>query len=76
MSDARDFDRDAEESKADAIIKGFTCEQRDAFDKIDSPTSKGDGGFYFVTGPGGTGKTRVAKVLSIVVVFVCVCACV
>jgi hypothetical protein len=64
VRDALDCDRDVEDDLARSYSDGFTTEQRVAFEKIDQATelNTGDGGFFFLTGPGGTGKSRVVKV--------------
>ncbi|RID62868.1 hypothetical protein BRARA_E01910 [Brassica rapa] len=42
----------------------MTCEQRKIYEEILSAVNKGDGGMFFVSGFGGTGKTFLWKLLS------------
>lgn len=69
MCDALEFDRDAETDKAEKLIVDFNVGQGEAFEEIDGAVASEAGGFYFLTGPGGTGKTRVTKVYTILSVF-------
>ncbi|XP_013694335.2 uncharacterized protein LOC106398304 [Brassica napus] len=48
----------------DRDIPKMTCEQKFIYDQILSAVNKGDGGMFFVSGFGGTGKTFLWKLLS------------
>ncbi|CAN7124244.1 unnamed protein product [Brassica rapa subsp. narinosa] len=45
-------------------IQKMTCEQRETYEQILLAVNKGDGGMFFVSGFGGTGKTFLWKLLS------------
>ena len=45
-------------------IQKMTCEQREIYEQILLAVNKGDGGMFFVSGFGGTGKTFLWKLLS------------
>jgi len=45
-------------------IQKMTCEQKEIYEQILLAVNKGDGGMFFVSGFGGTGKTFLWKLLS------------
>ena len=45
------------------MVESLNVEQRIAYDKILSAVDNGDGGIFFVDGPGGTGKTFLYRAL-------------
>ena len=48
---------------ATELLQALNVDQQQAFDKINEGVQTDNGGCYFLTGPGGTGKTHVVKSL-------------
>ncbi|XP_056864410.1 uncharacterized protein LOC130511442 [Raphanus sativus] len=64
VSDERSYCRSSLLETLDRDISKMTCEQRNIYDQILSAVNKRDGGMFFVSGFGGTGKTFLWKLLS------------
>ncbi|XP_056844630.1 uncharacterized protein LOC108830702 [Raphanus sativus] len=62
--DERSYDRSALLQTLQNDLPKMTCEQRKIYEEILSTVNKGDGGMFFVSGFGGTGKTFLWKLLS------------
>ncbi|XP_056862974.1 uncharacterized protein LOC108853762 [Raphanus sativus] len=62
--DERNYDRSALLETLQNDLPKMTCEQRKIYEEILSTVNKGDGGMFFVSGFGGTGKTFLWKLLS------------
>ncbi|KAF8091046.1 hypothetical protein N665_0455s0004 [Sinapis alba] len=62
--DERSYSRESLLDTLDRDIPKMTCEQRRIYDQILFAVNKGDGGMFFVSGFGGTGKTFLWKLLS------------
>ncbi|XP_013589518.1 PREDICTED: uncharacterized protein LOC106297932 [Brassica oleracea var. oleracea] len=62
--DERSYCRASLLETLDRDISKMTCEQRNIYDQILSAVDKRDGGMFFVSGFGGTGKTFLWKLLS------------
>ncbi|XP_054797484.1 uncharacterized protein LOC129302583 [Prosopis cineraria] len=58
------YDRHTLQLQADTLIKALNTEQRNIFDHVISSLSSTSGGFFFVYGYGGTGKTFLWNALS------------
>ncbi|CAN7051370.1 unnamed protein product [Brassica rapa subsp. trilocularis] len=62
--DERSYERSALLETLRRDLPKMTCEQRKIYEEILSAVNKGDGGMFFVSGFGGTGKTFLWKLLS------------
>ncbi|KAF8098608.1 hypothetical protein N665_0263s0037 [Sinapis alba] len=62
--DERSYCRSSLLETLERDILKMTCEQRKIYDEILLAVNKGDGGMFFVSGFGGTGKTFLWKLLS------------
>ncbi|XP_016184972.1 ATP-dependent DNA helicase PIF1-like [Arachis ipaensis] len=62
--DEMNFDRELLREEFKESLKSMTHEQRNAYDRILNAVSMDLGGFYFVYGYGGTGKTFLYRTLS------------
>ncbi|KAF8048044.1 hypothetical protein N665_2708s0004 [Sinapis alba] len=62
--DERSYCRSTLLETLDRDITKMTCEQKKIYEQILSAVNKGDGGIFFVSGFGGTGKTFLWKLLS------------
>ncbi|CAN6916923.1 unnamed protein product [Brassica oleracea] len=62
--DERSYERSALLETLRRDLPKMTCEQRKIYEEILSVVNKGDGGMFFVSGFGGTGKTFLWKLLS------------
>ncbi|XP_061364451.1 uncharacterized protein LOC133307903 [Gastrolobium bilobum] len=58
------YDRFSLKEEHDRLLNSLTDEQRVVYDKIISAVSAGKGGFFFLYGFGGTGKTFIWNTLS------------
>ena len=63
ITEQLDYDREHESNMATTMIPQLNPEQRSAYDTILSAVLSGSGGTFFLSGPGGTGKTFVYRVL-------------
>ena len=62
--DERSYERSALLETLRRDLPKMTCEQRKIYEEILSAVNKEDGGMFFVSGFGGTGKTFLWKLLS------------
>ena len=62
--DERSYCRSSLLETLERDIQKMTCEQRETYEQILLAVNKGDGGMFFVSGFGGTGKTFLWKLLS------------
>ncbi|KAJ3858657.1 PIF1-like helicase-domain-containing protein [Lentinula novae-zelandiae] len=63
IAEQLDYDHEAEREQAEQSIVLMNSEQRMAFDNIMESVEKGNGSLFFLSGPGGTGKTFIYQAL-------------
>lgn len=64
IADELNYDRSEMEILHQNLLKGLTPEQRKAYDDIMEAVLSGRGGFFFLNGYGGTGKTYLWNTVS------------
>ncbi|KAJ3760313.1 PIF1-like helicase-domain-containing protein, partial [Lentinula raphanica] len=63
IAEQLDYHLDCERENASRNVHLMNQEQKTAFDEVMQSIEEGKGGLYFLSGPGGTGKTFVYRTL-------------